>query len=70
MINWLKKLICKECVTLKEENKALRDMIIQKENELLKKQEHINQTNAYWKKKMREEKAKKPGRKPKNLPEE
>jgi len=56
MINWLKKLICKECVILKEENKALRDMIIQKENEILKKQEHINQTNAYWKKKMHESK--------------
>ena len=55
-MNWLKKLICKECVILKEENKALRDMIIQKENEILKKQEHINQTNAYWKKKMHESK--------------
>jgi hypothetical protein len=55
-MNWLKKLICKECVILKEENKALRDMIVQKENEILRKQEHINQTNAYWKKKMHEAK--------------
>lgn len=59
MISWLKKLICKECVILKEENDALREMIDQKNKEILKKQEHINQTNAFWKKKLRDVKSSK-----------
>lgn len=46
MLRWLKRLFSQEQVEK-----------LQKENELLKakleeKQEHINKTNAYWKKKM------------------
>lgn len=57
MMNWLKKLICNDCSVLKEENAALRDMLEHKENEILRKQEHINKTNAYWKKKLYENKS-------------
>ena len=54
-MNLLKKVFCRECINtidrLSLENKDLKVKI-------LEKQEHINQTNAYYKKKMHEMKDK------------
>jgi len=58
-MNWIssvftgKKKLMKELDNTKE---ALKEC----NSKLLEKQEHINQTNAYWKKKMHESKSKKP----------
>lgn len=44
--NWLKKLLpLKKIEQLERENKELREKLVER-------QEHINKTNAYWKKKM------------------
>ena len=65
MINWLRKIFCKSYFKLEEENKTLQEVIKTKDEELQKKQEHINTTNAYWKSKMREIKT--PKKKKKDL---
>jgi peptidoglycan hydrolase CwlO-like protein len=41
---------------LKEENKKLKEQLKECGEKLIEKQEHINKTNAYYKKKMREQK--------------
>ena len=53
MIKWLKKKIGLEKIQeLEQENKDLKDKLVEK-------QEHINKTNAYWKKRMFEMKTRK-----------
>lgn len=49
MLNWIKKNLfaVRELRALEKENEALKA-------KLEEKQEHINKTNAYWKKKMYE----------------
>lgn len=49
MLNWIKKNLfaVRELRALEKENEALKA-------KLEEKQEHINKTNAYWKKKMHE----------------
>ena len=49
----------KKLKELEETNELLRKSLEECSSKLSEKQEHINATNAYWKKKMREEKAKK-----------
>ena len=51
MANIIQEFVCKGPL---EEVNALKKKVASLENELAKKQEHINQTNAYYKKKMRD----------------
>ena len=52
---------------LEETNKQLKQALEECSSKLAEKQEHINATNAFWKKKLRDEKSKKPiVKKPKN----
>lgn len=51
MKTMFQELLCKGPL---EEVNALKKKVASLENELVKKQEHINQTNAYYKKKMRD----------------
>jgi len=45
-LNWLKKLLSsKKIEELEKENSELKEKLVER-------QEHINKTNAYWKKKM------------------
>jgi hypothetical protein len=45
-LNWLKKLLSsKKIEELERENSELKEKLVER-------QEHINKTNAYWKKKM------------------
>lgn len=46
MINWLTSLFCKNRIN--ELEKEVKDLKVKLEE----KQEHIDKTNAYWKKKM------------------
>jgi hypothetical protein len=39
---------------LLKQNEELKNMLTDCSQKLVEKQEHINKTNAYWKKKMRE----------------
>jgi len=50
---------------LERTNELLRGALEECSQKLSEKQEHINQTNAFWKKKLREEKSKKPSTKKK-----
>lgn len=44
---------------LLKQNEELKNMLTDCSQKLIEKQEHINRTNAYWKKKMREISSKK-----------
>lgn len=56
----LVKLFCKkQTEDLKKELQETKELIDKLKEELLEKQKHINTTNAYWKKKMREVSSKK-----------
>ncbi len=44
---------------LEKENEQLKEQLADCSKKLLEKQEHINKTNAFWKKKMREVKSSK-----------
>lgn len=57
IMSWIKNLFGKN--KLEKEVEQLKSALVECNNKLLEKQEHINQTNAYWKKKMHETKAKK-----------
>lgn len=39
---------------LEKENKELKEKLSECSDKLVEKQEHINKTNAFWKKKLRE----------------
>ena len=65
MINWIKKIFGKS--NLEKEVETLKQSLEECSNKLLEKQEHINTTNAYWKKKMREAKTATPSKKKKDL---
>jgi peptidoglycan hydrolase CwlO-like protein len=56
MFNLFKK---KQTQELEEENKQLKEQLADCSKKLMEKQEHINKTNAFWKKKMREVKGSK-----------
>jgi hypothetical protein len=56
MFNLFKK---KETQELEEQNKQLKEQLELCSQKLAEKQEHINKTNAFWKKKMKEAKMKK-----------
>ncbi len=51
MIKFIKNLFSNKCVDLEKENQELKV-------KLAERQEVINQTNAYWKKKLHTEKSK------------
>ena len=51
MANFIQELICKGPI---EQVNTLKQQVKKLEDELEKKQEHINKTNAFYKKKMRE----------------
>jgi peptidoglycan hydrolase CwlO-like protein len=44
---------------LEKENEQLKEQLADCSKKLIEKQEHINKTNAFWKKKMREVKSSK-----------
>lgn len=53
MLKWFKKIFgLKKIEQLESENKELKEKLVEK-------QEHINKTNAYWKKRMFELKTRK-----------
>jgi hypothetical protein len=56
MFNLFKK---KETQELEQENKQLKEELHKCSQKLAEKQEHINKTNAFWKKKLKETKMKK-----------
>jgi hypothetical protein len=56
MFNLFKK---KQTQELEKENEQLKEQLADCSKKLLEKQEHINKTNAFWKKKMREVKSSK-----------
>lgn len=55
MANFIQELICKGPL---DEVRHLKTKVKRLEHQLAEKQEHINKTNAYYKKKMRELKTK------------
>jgi hypothetical protein len=61
-MSWISSVFTGKSKLLKELEKVKSDLE-ECSNKLLEKQEHINQTNAYWKKKMHETKSKKPVKK-------
>lgn len=54
MANFIQELVCKGPL---EEVRHLKNKVKRLEQQLADKQEHINKTNAFYKKKMREIKA-------------
>ena len=56
MFNLFKK---NKTENLEKENEQLKEQLADCSKKLLEKQEHINKTNAFWKKKMREVKSSK-----------
>lgn len=55
MANFIQELVCKGPL---EEVRTLKTKVKRLEKQLADKQEHINKTNAFYKKKMREMKSK------------
>jgi peptidoglycan hydrolase CwlO-like protein len=63
-MNWFMNLLTSNKVKeLEEENNQLKDQLNDCSMKLVEKQLHINKTNAYWKKKMRELPSSKPKKK-------
>jgi len=57
-MNFFKFLTHKKVVDLENEVSNLKEELIKCNKKLLEKQEHINKTNAFWKKKLHEKKNK------------
>lgn len=58
-MNFFKFLTHKKVKTLEKEISDLKEELTKCGDKLLEKQEHINKTNAFWKKKLYEQKNKK-----------
>jgi peptidoglycan hydrolase CwlO-like protein len=58
-MSWIKNILNKDTAELEQRVKDLTLQLNECNNKLVEKQEHINTTNAYWKKKMHELKSKK-----------
>ena len=61
-MSWIKNLLCGS-KDLKKEVEQMKIALEECSLKLIEKQEHINTTNAYWKKKMHESKPKKASKK-------
>lgn len=53
-MTWISKLIGGNCKNLEIENQQLKELLEISKKKLVEKQAVINQTNAYWKKKVRD----------------
>jgi peptidoglycan hydrolase CwlO-like protein len=63
-MNWFMNFLGSNKVKdLEQENNELKEQLNECSEKLLEKQAHINKTNAYWKKKMRELTPSKPKKK-------
>jgi len=57
-MNFFKRLTDKKVIDLENEVSTLKEELNKCNKKLLEKQEHINKTNAFWKKKLHENKNK------------
>lgn len=63
-MNWFMNFLeSKKLKTLEQENESLQQKLNDCSEKLAEKQEHINKTNAYWKKKMHQLTTKKSNKK-------